>query len=98
MTKQKDLSKEIQEIKQLLTVQADEPLNIDEACKLLNFKKSYIYKLTCLKKIPYYSPNDRKIYFSKRELINWIFRNKKRTIDEIQTDVESNLNRKGALV
>lgn len=92
MIKQKDLTKDIQEIKQLLTGQQDEPLNIDEACKLLNFKKSYIYKLTCLKKIPYYSPNDRKLYFSKRELLNWIFSKKHKTLDEIQAEKESKIN------
>jgi excisionase family DNA binding protein len=93
MKSQKDITKEIQEIKQLLTVQADEPLNIDEACKLLNFKKSYIYKLTHLRKLPFYSPNDRKLYFSKRELLNWIFSKKHKTLDEIQAEKESNLKR-----
>ena len=84
---QKNLEKEIQEIKELLTVQSlqnDEPLSIDEACKFTGFKKSYIYKLTCLKQISFYKPNGKKIYFSKSDLQKWIFRNKHKSNSEIK--------------
>jgi len=96
MKTQKELQKELTEIKELLTVQNDEPLNIEGACQLTGLKKSYIYKLTCLKDIPFYKPNNKKIYFSRNELMKWIFRNRHKTNSEINEQAESYINSKGA--
>jgi len=92
MKQSKNLEKELAEIKQLLTVQSyqnDEPLSIDEACKFTGFKKSYLYKLTCQKDIPYFKPNGKLIYFSKADLQKWIFRNKHKSRQEIQAESET---------
>jgi len=54
-------------------------LNLNEACQFLDYSKSYLYKLTHLKKIPHYKPNGKKLYFKKNDLKNWITRNKVKT-------------------
>lgn len=84
---------ELREIKKLLSVQTDEPLSIDEASKFTGLKKSYVYKLCSLKEIPFYKPNGKKIYFSKNELMQWIFRNKHKSRGEIEAEAESYLNK-----
>ena len=94
MKSEKKLEKQIQEIKELLAVQSlqnDEPLSIDEACKFTGFKKSYLYKLTHLKQINYFKPNKKKIYFLKSDLRNWILRNKQVSIPELESMALSNL-------
>jgi excisionase family DNA binding protein len=90
-----NLEQELAVIKQLLTVQTDEPLNIDEACKYLNNSKSYLYKLTCRKEIPYYKPNGKKIYFKKSELDKWLFRNKVNTNEQLDRGAEAFIKEKG---
>ena len=92
MKQQKNLEKELAEIKQLLTVQSlqnDEPLSIDEACKYTGFKKSYLYQLTHLKKIPFFKPNGKMIYFSKNDLRQWIFQNRHKSRQEIKSESET---------
>lgn len=87
MAKQNTLEKELAEIKGLLAGQAlqnDEPLTMDEACLYTGFKKSYLYKLTCFNEIPYFKPNGKKIYFSKKELKEWIFRKRRKSNAEIK--------------
>lgn len=93
---EKNLKEELQEIKKLLSVQTDKPLNFDEACKYLNISKSYLYKKTCRKEIPYFKPNGKLIYFSKVELDSWIFRNRYKTNAELEAEAESFVNREGA--
>lgn len=53
-----------------------EVLTIDEAAIYLGLSKSALYKLTCKKVIPYYVPGGKKIYFSRKELDSWVFKNK----------------------
>jgi len=66
-------------------------LNINEACKYLDLSKSYLYKLTHLRKIPHYKPG-KKIYFKKEDVDNYIFRNRIKTESEIQAQAEQKLN------
>lgn len=55
-----------------------EIMNIDELSEYLNISKSFIYKLTSQKNIPHYCPTGKLIYFSKREIIDWVVSNKNR--------------------
>lgn len=51
-----------------------EVLTSNEAAVYLGMENSYLYKLTCQKKIPFYKPNDGRIYFKKAELDDWATR------------------------
>lgn len=51
-----------------------EVLTSNEAALYLGMENSYLYKLTCQKKIPFYKPNDGRIYFKKAELDDWATR------------------------
>lgn len=50
-------------------------LNMDEACTILGYKKSYLYKLTSCGVIPHSKPNGKKIFFDREVLERWIMRN-----------------------
>jgi excisionase family DNA binding protein len=47
-------------------------LSLNEACLYTSISKSYMYKLTSSKKIPFYNPFGKKIYFNKDELDKWL--------------------------
>ena len=47
-------------------------LTIDEAVDYLSIAKSYLYKMTAKKRIPFYRPTGKKIYFKKSELDDWM--------------------------
>lgn len=50
-----------------------EILNIEEAAKFLGVSKSWMYRLTSEKKVPYYRPFSSRLYFRRSELETLIF-------------------------
>lgn len=47
-------------------------LNSNEASLYLDISKSYMYRLTMDKTIPFYKPNGKKMYFKKIDLDNFL--------------------------
>ncbi|MFC0776995.1 helix-turn-helix domain-containing protein [Flavobacterium sp. HJSW_4] len=86
------LVKEIAEIKLLIqNVQVYEskekniPIGIEEACRLLGKAKPTIYALVRQRKIPSYKYG-KKLYFFEEELLEWISKGKKKTMQEIESE------------
>ena len=77
---------ELAEIKQLINHQNLELLDLTQAAEYLKLKPSYIYSLTHQKKIPYYKPNGKRIYFNKVELNKWITESKIKSVGEVEED------------
>lgn len=46
-------------------------MNVDECAAYLNVSRSYLYKLTHRKEIPFYKPN-RRIYFKREDVDCWL--------------------------
>jgi len=69
-----------------------EILNPDELCNYTGFSKSYLYKLTHRREIPYYCPNGKLIFFKRSEIDFWLLRNKRKSrieIDELASKFKS---------
>lgn len=81
-------AKQLNRIEEILKSQNAEPMSLEQACNYLGFKKSYLYKLTSMKLVPYFKPNGKKIYFEKSDLNNWIFQNRHKTKVEIEEEAE----------
>ena len=58
-------------------------LTIDDASLLTGLSKSYIYKLTSSRQIPYYKKS-KMIYFDKEELDKWMLSNRIKTQEETE--------------
>lgn len=94
------LVKEIAEIKLLIqNVQIYEskekniPIGIEETSRLIGKAKPTIYALVRQRKIPCYKYG-KKLYFFEEELLEWIFKGKKKTIQEIESEaLKFNRNR-----
>jgi len=61
-------------------------LTVDEVSTYTGLSKSYLYKLTSSKEIPFYKPNGKTIFFEREELENWLLRNRAKTKSEIEED------------
>jgi len=59
-------------------------LSVREACQYMDISKSYLYKLTHGKLLPYYCPNGKKIYFQKNDLETWMTGNRQPSNEEIK--------------
>ncbi len=58
-------------------------LNFDEVAAYTGLSKSHLYKLTSTGGIPCYKPQGKHIYFSRKEIDNWLLNNKKSTFEEL---------------
>lgn len=86
------LVKEIAEIKLMIqNVQVYEskeksiPIGVEEASRLIGKAKPTIYALVRQRKIP--CKYGKKLYFFEEELLEWISKGKKKTIQEIESEV-----------
>ena len=75
-------------------------LSADEAAAYLNVSKSYLYKLTIARKIPFSKPLGKMCYFDRLELEAWLLSNRVATSDEITERAQAycahtHVNKKG---
>jgi excisionase family DNA binding protein len=63
-----------------------EVLNIDQVAALLNYSKSYLYKLTSGRQIPYYKKGGKTMHFLRSEIIEWIKTGRIKTNEEIEIE------------
>lgn len=70
-----------------------EILNVTDLSHYTGFSKSHIYKLTHGRKIPFYCPGGKMVFFKKDEVDNWLLKNRRATSAELESKAYS-LNRK----
>lgn len=68
------------------------PISIDEACEIIKKAKPTVYTLVRKRQIPHYK-NGKKLYFYEEELLEWIAKGKRKTIQEIDEIVFQNRKR-----
>ncbi len=90
-----EIKQQLAEIKALTLLAAKEMLTMDDAVLYTGLGKSYLYVLTCKKKIPFYKPNGKNIYFKKSELNDWLQRNRVNSIDEAESAAALYVAKKG---
>lgn len=71
--------------------QKEELLTIEDAAKLLSLSVATIYTKVCKNEIPV-NKQGKRLYFYKKELLDWIKSGRIKTITEIQQEVELNFN------
>lgn len=64
---------------------AKDAFTMDDAAAYTGLSKSYLYRLVCKKKIPYYkSAGGKQTYFKKSELCDWLLKHGVSTTEEAQ--------------
>ncbi len=87
--------KQLADIRQFSLLAAKNVLDMDDIVALTGLSRSYIYKLTCKKEIPYYKPNGKLIYFDRQEVENWMKQNRVNSIAEAEQEASKYLMEKG---
>jgi excisionase family DNA binding protein len=57
-------------------------LTVEDVALLTGMSKSWIYQLTSSHQIPYHKPNNRLIYFDRKEIEEWMLQNRIGTTKE----------------
>jgi excisionase family DNA binding protein len=82
-----EISDKLDEISEQL-IGVKQVLTSTEAARYLTISKSFLFRLTCERRIPFYRPNGKKIFFSRPELDAWLLSNPIRTRDMISESAE----------
>ena len=85
MCENKSIEQRIEELENLVYLNKN-VLSFEEACKLTNLSKSYLYKLTSTQQIPHYKPQGKMIYFEKDALEAWLRQNPVKTQAQISQE------------
>ena len=79
------IEQRLERIEQLTLFAAKDALTMDDAAAYTGLSKSYLYRLVCEKKIPYYkSAGGKQTYFKKSELCDWLLKHRVSTTEEAQ--------------
>jgi excisionase family DNA binding protein len=79
-----DMEEKINQILAYSLLAAKNVLTLEDVALLTGLSKSYLYKLTCAKQIPYYRPNGKQIYFDRGEVEAWMKQNRVNTRQEAE--------------
>ena len=80
--RQREQAAQIAKIERYTLLAAKNVLTADDVVLLTGLKKSYLYKLTMARQIPYYKPNGKNIFFDRAEIEQWQKQNR------VATDLE----------
>lgn len=75
------IEQRLDRIEQLLVAQK-EVLTVDDVAQILGTTKNNIYRMTHERTIPFYKPQNGKIYFKRTEIEQWQLRNRKASVYE----------------
>lgn len=77
----------IEKLLQHQNILSKDVLSTEEAAKYIGICKQSLYQLMSKKQVPYYKPQGKLAVFNRKELDQWMMRNKQQTISEIEADV-----------
>lgn len=86
------LIKEVSQLRKLVeekqkpTITKRIPIGIDEACEIIKKAKPTVYTLVRKGLLPCYKYG-KKLYFYEDELLGWIDKGKKKTVEEIMDNI-----------
>ena len=69
------------------------PIGIEDACQIIGKAKPTIYTLVRKRLLPCYK-NGKKLYFFENELLEWISKGKKKTLQEIESEAEADYKKR----
>lgn len=79
-----ELSDKLDRIEQLTLISSKTVLDLTEAAAFTGYSESHLYNLTSRKAVPHYKKN-RKLYFKKSELEDWLLEHRIKTDKEINS-------------
>lgn len=68
-------------------------LSFSEATIYLDISKSFLYKITSSRSIPFAKPNGGKIYFKKTDLDNWMLSNTSKSVSIAELEILNHLKK-----
>ena len=84
MTNEDLILQRLETIERYSLLAAKNVLAIDDVSVLTGLSKSHLYKLICKRQIPCYKPAGKNVYFDRKEIEDWMRRNRQNTQAEAE--------------
>ncbi|HEY1194744.1 helix-turn-helix domain-containing protein [Flavobacterium sp.] len=81
-----ELLQKLNRLESLIIGTSKQILNVDDVVNYTGFSKSYVYKLVHKNILPYSKPNNRTLFFTKKEIDEWLLQNKSKSISQIEQE------------
>lgn len=76
----------LERIEAILSKTTKTIFTVDDLINYTGLKRSYIYKLVHLGKIPYSKPQGKLLFFDREEIDHWLRQNKSRSKAQIESE------------
>lgn len=86
---------QITQIARVMAISSKPLISFDEATLYMDCSKSFLYKLTAQKVLPYFKPSGKCIYFQREDIENWIKSNRVATEQELTDKAQHLASKKG---
>ncbi len=63
-------------------------LTLNEFCKYTGYSKSYAYKLTSSRSVPFSNPSGKALFFDRAQIDEWLLRGPQNTKEELIASVK----------
>lgn len=90
---EKDVKQVKNHLQKMQLIAHKEILSFKESLIYLDVSESFLYKLTAKKAIEFTKPNGGKIYFSKKDLNNWMLSNTSQSKKTLETEILKHLKK-----
>ena len=87
-----DILQKLNRIETLIVGSSKQIFTIDDLVNYTGFSKSYLYKLVGKNVLTYYKPNNRTLFFTKKEVDDWLLSVKHKSISQIEQEARSYSN------
>lgn len=78
------LEQRLEQVEKYSLLAAKNVLTINDAALLTGLSVSHLYKLTSARKVPFFKPNPKLLYFKRKELEEWMMQNRVSTKAETE--------------
>ena len=79
-----------------IQLESEQLLTIQQAGELLNLSVATLYGYTQRAEIPV-CKKAKRLYFSKKDLLEWIKQGRKKTVEELKNEAETTLKKRGGI-
>ena len=83
--------KQLDRIERNSLLAAKNVLCFDDVRLLLGVSGSHLYKMTSGRKLPFYRPNGKMLYFDRKEIEEWMKQNRVKTQQEIESEAVNHI-------
>lgn len=84
----------LNQLEKLIIGTTKQIFTVDDVVNYTGFSRSYVYKLVHNNILPYSKPNNRTLFFNKKEIDDWLLQNKSKSVSQLEIEANNYTNLK----